>query len=208
MDKSKYHQWNAVLIFLLFVCLFVFVLAGAASGAEVLRMATTTSTDNTGLLDYLAPLLLQEKNIELQWVSVGTGKALEYGRNGDVDVLLVHAPELEKKFVADGWGVNRRQVMYNDFIVVGPASDPAGVKGMAAADALKGEVSIEEILSVATVSFASLADLYAEKAPPRKKAVWKKQLENKLADCDALGRGQPYFIWRKSGETVPAEPVE
>ncbi len=135
----------------LFVCLFVFVLAGAASGAEVLRMATTTSTDNTGLLDYLAPLLLREKNIELQWVSVGTGKALEYGRNGDVDVLLVHAPELEKKFVADGWGVNRRQVMYNDFIVVGPASDPAGVKGMAAADALRK-------IAASAAPFASRAD--------------------------------------------------
>lgn len=135
----------------LFVCLFVFVLAGAASGAEVLRMATTTSTDNTGLLDYLAPLLLKEKNIELQWVSVGTGKALEYGRNGDVDVLLVHAPEVEKKFVADGWGVNRRQVMFNDFIVVGPATDPAGIRGTAAADALKK-------IAATAAPFASRAD--------------------------------------------------
>ena len=122
---------------ILVVSLLVLALAGAASGAEVLKMATTTSTDNTGLLDYLAELLLEQKDIELQWVAVGTGKALEYGRNGDVDVLLVHAPEVEKKFVAEGWGVNRRQVMYNDFIIVGPASDPAKVAGMGAAPAMK-----------------------------------------------------------------------
>lgn len=122
---------------ILVVSLLVLALAGTASGAEVLKMATTTSTDNTGLLDYLAELLLEQKDIELQWVAVGTGKALEYGRNGDVDVLLVHAPEVEKKFVAEGWGVNRRQVMYNDFIIVGPASDPAKVAGMGAAPAMK-----------------------------------------------------------------------
>ena len=121
----------------LVVSLLVLALAGTASGAEVLKMATTTSTDNTGLLDYLAELLLEQKDIELQWVAVGTGKALEYGRNGDVDVLLVHAPEVEKKFVAEGWGVNRRQVMYNDFIIVRPASDPAKVAGMGAAPAMK-----------------------------------------------------------------------
>lgn len=136
----------------LFVCLFVAMAgAGAASAAEVLRMATTTSTDNTGLLDYLAELLLEQKDIELQWVAVGTGKALEYGRNGDVDVLLVHAPEVEKQFVAEGWGVNRRQVMFNDFIIVGPDSDPAGVKEMAAAPALKQ-------MSVKGAPFASRAD--------------------------------------------------
>lgn len=133
------------------VCLLVFALAGAASGAEVLRMATTTSTDNTGLLDYLAELLMEQKDIELQWVAVGTGKALEYGRNGDVDVLLVHAPEVEKKFVAEGWGVNRRQVMYNDFIIVGPASDPAKVAGMGAAEAMKK-------IAAAAAPFASRAD--------------------------------------------------
>ncbi|HCL79995.1 MAG TPA: tungsten ABC transporter substrate-binding protein, partial [Synergistaceae bacterium] len=81
--------------------------AGCSQGsaAEVLRMATTTSTDNTGLLDYLAPKLLEEKGIEIQWVAVGTGKALEYGRNGDVDVVLVHDPKSEEAFVAEGAGV-------------------------------------------------------------------------------------------------------
>ncbi len=112
---------KVVLISLLAVCLSV----TAALAAPVLRMATTTSTDNTGLLDVLAPEFLKDTGIELQWVSVGTGKALELGKNLDVDVLLVHAPDLEKKYVEDGYGVNRREVMYNDFVIIGPASDPA-----------------------------------------------------------------------------------
>lgn len=117
----------------------VFVLAlGAAAMAKapVLRMATTTSTDNTGLLDYLAPLFQKDTGIELQWVAVGTGKALQYGKNGDVDVLLVHDPEAEAAFMKEGNGKDRREVMYNDFILVGPASDPAKVKGKTIAEAL------------------------------------------------------------------------
>ncbi|MGA7878391.1 MAG: substrate-binding domain-containing protein [Desulfoferrobacter sp.] len=104
---------------------------------QVLKMATTTSTDNTGLLDYLAPRFKQDTGIELQWVSVGTGKALELGKNCDVDVLLVHAPAAEKKFVDEGYGVDRREVMYNDFVIIGPKDDPAKIKGLSAADALK-----------------------------------------------------------------------
>jgi tungstate transport system substrate-binding protein len=108
-----------------------FILLGsqAVFAADVLKMATTTSTDNTGLLDYLAPQILNDTGIELQWVAVGTGKALELGKNCDVDVLLVHAPASEKKYVADGYGVDRRQIMFNDFVIIGPKDDPAGVKG-------------------------------------------------------------------------------
>ena len=104
---------------------------------QVLKMATTTSTDNTGLLDYLAPQFKKDTGIELQWVSVGTGKALELGKNCDVDVLLVHAPAAEKKFVDAGYGVDRREVMYNDFVIIGPKDDPAKIKGLTVADALK-----------------------------------------------------------------------
>ena len=103
---------------------------------KLLRMATTTSTDNTGLLDYLKPFFKQETGIEVQWVSTGTGQALKLGENCDADVLLVHAPETEKKFVSAGFGINRREVMYNDFIIIGPATDPAGVKGKNVRDAL------------------------------------------------------------------------
>jgi len=104
---------------------------------NVLKMATTTSTDNTGLLDYLLPHFTAETGIDWQWVAVGTGKALTLGRNCDVDVLLVHAPEAEKKYLADGYGVDRRQVMYNDFVFIGPPSDPAGIKGKGVSGALK-----------------------------------------------------------------------
>ncbi len=92
-----------------------------ASGlfANSLMMATTTSTEDTGLLDSLAPKFKQDTGIELKWVSTGTGKALKMGENCDVDVLLVHAPEAEKKFVEAGFGKDRKEVMYNDFVIVG-----------------------------------------------------------------------------------------
>ena len=100
-------------------------------------MATTTSTDNTGLLDELVPIFEKETGITLKWTAVGTGKALKLGENCDVDVLLVHAPDAEKKYVAVGYGVDRREVMYNDFVIVGPPNDPAKIKGMKVVDAVK-----------------------------------------------------------------------
>ena len=108
------------------------MLAGAALPAlaqEVIKLSTTTSTENSGLLQYLLPAFEARTNTRVHVISVGTGKALEMAKNGDVDVTLVHARPSEDKFVAEGHGVNRRDVMYNDFIIVGPVSDPAGVKG-------------------------------------------------------------------------------
>lgn len=103
---------------------------------KVLMMATTTSTDNTGLLDYMAPHFTRATGIELKWTSVGTGKALKMGENCDVDVLLVHAPQAEKAYVDQGFGINRRPIMYNDFVIIGPESDPAGIKGKTVVKAL------------------------------------------------------------------------
>jgi tungstate transport system substrate-binding protein len=100
-----------------------------ALAQNVLRLSTTTSTENSGLLAQLLPAFEAKTGIKVKVISVGTGKALELGKNGDVDVTLVHARQLEDKFVAEGWGIDRRDVMYNDFIVVGPESDPARVKG-------------------------------------------------------------------------------
>lgn len=96
---------------------------------DIIRMSTTTSTDNSGLLPYLLPTFEAKTNTKIHVIAVGTGKALEMAKNGDVDVTLVHARSAEDKFVAAGYGVDRRDVMYNDFIIVGPASDPAGIKG-------------------------------------------------------------------------------
>jgi len=112
------------------------VCAPALAKDQTLMMATTTSTDDTGLLPVLAGAFKKDTGIELKWVAVGTGKALEHGRNCDVDVLLVHAPGAEKKFVEDGAGLNRTEVMYNDFVIVGPAADPAKAKGKTAGEAL------------------------------------------------------------------------
>ena len=104
---------------------------------ETLKMATTTSTDNTGLLDYLQPMVKEDTGIDLQWVAVGTGRALELGKNCDVDILMVHAPGAEKKFISEGYGVDRMQIMFNDFIIIGPKSDPAKIKGKSVRDAFK-----------------------------------------------------------------------
>ena len=100
-------------------------------------MATTTSTDNTGLLDYLMPKFKAATGIEVKWTATGTGKALKLGENCDVDVLMVHAPPAEKKFVADGFGTDRREIMYNDFVIIGPAEDAAGIKGKSIKEALQ-----------------------------------------------------------------------
>ncbi len=114
------------------------LLAGAAAAQDkVLLMATTTSTEDTGLLNVLAPEFKKASGIELRWTATGTGKALKLGENCDVDVLMVHAPDAEKKFVADGFGLGRREIMYNDFVIIGPAADPAGVKGRSVKQALE-----------------------------------------------------------------------
>lgn len=108
-----------------------FLLAAAvpAFAQQVIKLSTTTSTENSGLLQYLLPKFEAKTNSKVNVISVGTGKALELAKNGDVDVTLVHARASEDKFVAEGHGVNRRDVMYNDFIIVGPESDPAKIKG-------------------------------------------------------------------------------
>jgi tungstate transport system substrate-binding protein len=107
----------------------VFPATGSSADDSQLMMATTTSTDNTGLLDYLIPEFIQDTGIEIKWVATGTGKALKLGQNCDVDLLMVHAPPAEKKYIGKGFGTDRREVMYNDFVIIGPSADPAGIKG-------------------------------------------------------------------------------
>ncbi len=99
-----------------------------AAATERLKLATTTSTHDTGLLDELLPPFEKKYDLKVDVISVGTGKAIKLGENGDADVILVHARDAEDKFVNDGYGVNRRDVMYNDFVLVGPEKDPAGIK--------------------------------------------------------------------------------
>ena len=118
-----------------------FLIAAAALGAVVaiappglaqdksIVVASTTSTRDSGLFDYLLPRFKAKSGITVKVVAQGTGKALDTGRRGDADVLFVHAKAAEEKFIKDGYGVKRYPVMYNDFVVVGPKSDPAGIKG-------------------------------------------------------------------------------
>lgn len=122
----------------------------AAPGALVL--ATTTSTEDSGLLDVLIPRFESEMGLKLKVVAVGTGQALELARRGDADVLLVHAPRAEKAFVAEGHGRDRRELFYNEFVVVGPASDPAH-----AAAARTAAAALRAIAS-ARATFASRGD--------------------------------------------------
>lgn len=128
-----------------------FILSGllfclpALGGQKSLMLAITTSTDNTGLLDYLVPHFTKATGIELKWVATGTGKALKLGQNCDVDALLVHAPGAEKKYVAEGYGINRREIMYNDFVIIGPVSDPAGIQGKSVKEALRAVKSKKNI---------------------------------------------------------------
>jgi tungstate transport system substrate-binding protein len=114
------------------------VAAGVAGAQEkVLLMATTTSTEDTGLLNVIGAEFKKASGIDLRWTATGTGKALKLGEDCNVDVLMVHAPDAEKKFVEAGFGLNRREIMYNDFVIIGPAADPAGVKGKSVKEALK-----------------------------------------------------------------------
>jgi tungstate transport system substrate-binding protein len=113
-------------------------LCSFATAEDHLKMSTTTSTENSGLLTVLLPPFEKECGCKVDVIAVGTGKALKLGETGDVDVVLVHARGLEDKFVAAGFGINRRDVMYNDFVVIGPANDPARVRETASAvDAFK-----------------------------------------------------------------------
>ena len=114
--------WRSLLICALFA-------ATQPALARDIRLSTTTSTENSGLLKALLPVFEKQHGARVHVISVGTGKALELGKNGDVDLVLVHARASEDKFVADGHGVNRRDVMYNDFILVGAQEDPLGLRG-------------------------------------------------------------------------------
>jgi tungstate transport system substrate-binding protein len=110
----------------------------ARTGPKDLILATTTSTQDSGLLDVLVPIFEQQSGYSVKTIAVGSGQAMELGKRGEADVLLVHSPAAEAQYMAGGYGVDRQIVMYNDFIIVGPANDPAGIKGMTSAvDAMR-----------------------------------------------------------------------
>ena len=105
-----------------------------AQGSNQIILATTTSTQDSGLLDYLLPIFHEQSGYIVKTIAVGTGKALKMAEDGNADVLLVHAPSAEKELMANGYGIDRFLIMHNDFVIVGPASDPAGIFGLISAE--------------------------------------------------------------------------
>lgn len=120
-------------------------LAVAPAFAGTIIVASTTSTQDSGLFEHILPIFTAKTGIQVHVVAQGTGQALETGRRGDADVLFVHAKEQEEKFVAEGYGIKRFGVMYNDFVLVGPKADPAGAKGT---DIVKGFQAVAETRSL------------------------------------------------------------
>ena len=125
---------------------------GAAAQDRFITLSSTTSTQDSGLFDHILPRFKSEKGIDVHVVAVGTGQALAIGARGDADALLVHDRAGEDKFVADGYGIDRRDVMYNDFVIVGPKSDPAAIRG------LKNAREAFARIAAARATFASRGD--------------------------------------------------
>lgn len=137
----------------------------AAEPPATLTLATTTSTQDSGLLDVLLPLFEKQTQIKVKVIAVGSGQALELGRRGDADVLLAHSPEAEQKFMAEGGGAERRSVMYNDFVLVGPARDPAKVRSQ------KTIVAALQELARIQATFVSRGD--ESGTHQKERALWK-----------------------------------
>lgn len=166
---KKAYQYKDYEMFLLKNSLraLALIAVGVGLNASELSMATTTSTDNTGLLDELAPIYKKDTKVELKWVAVGTGNALKLGENCDVSVLFVHAPDKEKQYVKDGFGVDRTAVMYNDFVVIGDPSFKKEFEG-------KNLKSVFETIKNKKFKFVSRGDKSGTHS--KELSVWKSAL--------------------------------
>ena len=162
--------------------------AQAHAEEQSIILQSTTSTANSGLYDYILPKFTASTGIKVNVVAVGTGQAIKNAQNGDGDVLLVHAKSAEKQFVADGWGVERYDVMYNDFIIVGPPSDPAGIAGM------KDAAAALQKIAAGNAIFASRGDNSG--THKKELALWKE------AGVDATGASGKWS--RETGSGIGA----
>jgi len=169
-DRSK---TVSAVVLLAIIASLISVMVGCTSSSTTvpltpqqrLRMATTTSLYDTGLWGYLEPMFEEKYAVELDITYAGTGKALELGRRGDVAIIAVHSPVREEKFVAEGYGVERVPFAYNYFLVVGPASDPADIKGLSPEEAFK------KLMETGSGSFVSRGDDSGTHS--KEKAIWK-----------------------------------
>ncbi|MGB7575785.1 MAG: substrate-binding domain-containing protein, partial [Thermodesulfobacteriota bacterium] len=145
--------------------LFITGIFSVQAQTKTIILATTTSTQDSGLLDVLLPMFEKETGYFVKTIAVGSGQAMAMGQKGEADVLLVHSPEAEKKFMAEGYGINRRLVMHNDFIIVGPPGDPAKIK------TIKSSVESFKKIASAKALFLSRGDNSGTHA--KEKAIWK-----------------------------------
>lgn len=134
--------------FCLIVLILFMTLASSVSAGTTILCASTTSTQNSGLFEHILPLFEKRAGIKVKVVAVGTGAALEIGKRGDADVVLVHSKDDEQRMVGEGWFVNRHDLMYNDFVIVGPPSDPAGIKHPGKATYVFKKIAVAEALFV------------------------------------------------------------
>lgn len=167
----------------------VFLLFGVSSAHAAERniiLATTTSTQDSGLLDVLIPIFEKKTGYFVKTIAVGSGQAMAMGQKGEADVLLVHSPEAEEKFVKEGYGINRRLVMHNDFILVGPPSDPAKIKGT------KSTIEVFRKIASTQSLFMSRGDNSGTHS--KEKSIWKaagvKYEGEKWYQQTGLGMGQ------------------
>jgi tungstate transport system substrate-binding protein len=190
---------KGILSGILVTILIFFSLVSVQAQTKTIILATTTSTQDSGLLDVLIPVFEKKAGFLVKTIAVGSGQAMTMGEKGEADVLLVHSPDAEKKFVAEGYGINRRIIMHNDFIVVGPSEDPAGVKGTKATTE-----SFKKIAS-AQALFLSRGDNSGTHS--KEKAIWKAAGINpekeKWYQQTGLGMGQTLNVAsEKKGYTL------
>jgi tungstate transport system substrate-binding protein len=150
--RSSSRSHHIIQRIVLLLAALLALVSPAPALADFILVQSTTSTENSGLFDHILPMFTEDTGIEVRVVAVGTGQAIKNAQRGDGDVLLVHARAAEEKFVAEGFGVERYDVMYNDFVIVGPESDPAGIAGLGDA------VAAMQRIAAASAQFVSRGD--------------------------------------------------
>jgi tungstate transport system substrate-binding protein len=166
MKQSAISSWlGLITVTLCIICSMVPAYSEPIISQKNIILATTTSTQDSGLLDVLIPLFEKKTGYMVKTIAVGSGQAMAMGERGEADVLLVHSPDAEKKFMAQGYGLHRMLVMHNDFIIVGPATDPAKIKGLKSAAETFKKIAESQTL------FISRGDNSGTHA--KEKALWK-----------------------------------
>ncbi len=199
MKIFRSSKWSITLMIAAALVVLAAATVFAAPKQKNIILATTTSTQDSGLLDVLIPVFEKETGYFVKTIAVGSGQAMAMGQKGEADIMLVHSPDAEKKFIAEGYGVNRRLVMHNDFIIVGPAADPAKIKGV------KSSADVLKLVAGANALFLSRGDNSGTHA--KEKTLWKKAEINPVGQKwyqeTGLGMGQTLNVAaEKKGYTL------